>query len=187
MIVILASMFHSSAILFILAYPLANIRKIEKMTLIIFLGFMFNLISNHLILRLLVKLPGLQQYETYIFREEYGTTGTTTLLIYMSILIFFFVLKSKILSKDKYMHLAYNLSVVGVAITALSFSYANIFRIGYYFVFPIIILFPNAINNSFDKKSQLIINGIVITLLVAQFIIIGPGAGTENYQFFWNF
>lgn len=186
LIVIVASMFHSSAILFILAYPLANIRKIEKMTLIIFLGFMFNLISNHLILRLLVKLPVLQQYDTYIFNEEYGTTGTTTLLIYLSILILFFVLKNKILSKDKHMYLAYNLSVVGVAITALSFSFANIFRIGYYFVFPIITLLPGAINTSFDKKSQLIINAIVITFLVLQFIIIGPGAGTDNYQFFWN-
>lgn len=187
LIVILASMFHSSAILFILSYPLAKIKKIEIMTLLIFLGSMFNLILNNLILKLLVKLPILQQYESYISIKEYGTTGTTILLIYMSILIFFFVLKSKILNKDKNMYFAYNLSAIGVAITFLSFNYANIFRIGYYFVIPIIILLPSSIKNAFDKKSQLLINAVVITLLVVQFIIIGPGSGTDNYQFFWNY
>lgn len=185
--VIFASLFHSSAILFVLAYPLAKIKKIERMSLIISLGFLFNFMSNNLILKLLLRLPGLQQYESYIYRGEQGTTGTTMLLIYMSILLFFFILRNKILNKDKHMYLAYNLSILGVAITALSFSYANAFRIGYYFVLPIIILLPSSIINSFDKKSQLLINIIIITFLVAQFVIIGPGAGTENYQFFWNF
>lgn len=186
LVVIVASLFHISAILFIFAYPLSKLRKIEKTSLIISLGFLFNFISRNLILKILVRLPALQQYETYIYSGEQGTTGLTMLLIYISILLLFFIFRRIILSKDKNIYLAYNLSILGVGIMTLSFSYANIFRIGYYFVFPIIILLPSVINNSFDKKSQLIANAIVITLLVAQFFLIGPGAGTENYQFFWN-
>ena len=184
--VCIASLFHSSAILFIVAYPLANIREIGRFSLIVGAGLYLNFATDNLILKLLVKLPLLQQYESYIYREEFATTGMTMLIIYFSILLFTLFMKKSFLKKTDNANLMFNLSLIGFAITTLGYDYANIFRIGYYFIFPIVLLLPSVIKSSFDKKSQLIVTFVVIVLLVMQFIILDPGGGTQNYKFFWN-
>lgn len=183
--VALAALFHRSAILFVFAYPLGNMRKIGKMTLLVITIMFANFVTNHILLGLLVKLPLLQQYEQYLYKGDPATTGRSTLIIYLLILTFAFVKRKQLIKKTGNFHIMYNLSVVGVAIITLASSYANIFRIGYYFVFPIVILLPASIN-ALNKKYRMLVNILVLALLTFQFMIIGPGAGTDNYQFFWK-
>ncbi len=184
--VCLAALFHKSALVFLLAYPLANVKRIDIMTLIASLILGINFITNGLIIKLIVQIPLLDQYQSYVFGGETTSSGSTLLLIYISIILFAFVVRNKIISKGDDIYLMYNLTIVGIAITTLSFEYANVFRIGYYFIFPIIILFPIVINRTLDKKFQQLLIYTVILVLTAQFIFLGPGAGTVNYNFFWQ-
>lgn len=186
LVIIVASLFHSSAILFILAYPLSYLRNVKKISLIIMFGLLLNFTTNNLFLKLLTKIPILQQYENYLYRDESAGTGITMIMIYILILCFSYIMRKKIDKKSTYFYLMYNLSIVGLGITLLSFNYANIFRIGYYFIFPIVLILPISIKSSFNKKSEVVVSFLVILLLVAQYIIIGPGAGTDNYDFFWK-
>lgn len=183
--VLLASLFHRSALVFMLAYPIANI-KTSQMSFLVPFGLLLNFIANDIAIRLIGAIPALQQYANYIYGGETTTSGKTILFIYICIIIFAFVARKHMSKKNVHAGLMYNLTLTGVAITALGFRYPNIFRVGYYFIFPIILLFPCAINSFLDRKSQLLVNLFVIALLTAQFMIIGPGAGTGSYQFFWE-
>lgn len=185
LIICVASLFHRAALLFILAYPLAKIKRIDIMSFFALFMLLVNYITNSAIIKLIVKIPIFEQYIDYAAGES-TTSGLTLLLIYTCILLFVFILRKQIIKKNNDVYWMYNLTLVGILITFLTFNYANIFRIGYYFIFPIIILFPLAIKSLPDKKLQTILNFVVILLLATQFIIIGPGAGTGNYQFFWQ-
>lgn len=186
-LVFIASCFHLSAIFFILAYPLANIKKIEKVSAIVAAIFLLNFVVKNFFLRLLIVIPILKQYENYVLIPEEATTGATMLFIYVFILIFAFVVRKIEVNKRNDFPIMYNLSITGFAITLLAFNFANIFRIGYYYILPIVLLLPSAINDLFDKNSRILVNLVVVLFLVAQFILLGPGAGTENYQFFWEY
>ena len=183
--VILASLFHRSAVLFLFAYVLGNFTRTNLVTRLFLIGLLIDFVTNHFFLRLMVKFTVLQQYEYYLWREEPGTTGYTIFAIYVLIMMFALLMKYRLTKTREDFYLIYNLSITGVAITALAFGYANLFRIGYYFIFPIVLLLPATIN-SLDEKSRILITTLAVVLLVVQFMIIGPGAGTHNYQFFWN-
>ena len=187
LIVCFASLFHRSALLFLLSYPLSMIRKIDKMTFMVIFLLLFNFTTSDVIVKLIVKIPFLQQYESYIFNGETTNSGSTILFIYFCIVALSFIAKKKIIKKNEDMYLIYNSSLVGVAITSLAFNYANIFRIGYYFILPIILLLPYTIKSlKVDKRTKNLINVLVVTMLAVQFILIGPGAGMDNYIFFWQ-
>jgi len=185
LIICVASLFHRTALLFILAYPLAKIKRIDIISFFALFMLLLNYITNSAIIKLIFKIPIFEQYSSYAAGES-TTSGSTMLSIYICILVLVFLMRKQLITKYYNFHLMYNLTLVGFVITTLTFNYANIFRIGYYFILPIIILLPLAVKNVADKKMQFILNYVVVILLVTQFIIIGPGAGTGNYQFFWQ-
>lgn len=186
LMVCFASLFHGSAIIFLLAYPLAHIKRIEKTTFIVLLVMLFNFITGHALIRLLVSIPILGQYESYVFGEGNTTSGSTMLLIYFSIILYAFLTRKNTVRGNQQTYVMYNLSLVGIAIITLGFTYPNIFRIGYYFVLPIIVLFPYSLKCSLNNRTQLLVNYAVVFLLLFQFALIGPGSGTQNYNFFWQ-
>lgn len=186
LLVCLASLFHLSAIVFLIAYPLSKIKRINRFSLLISLTIVLNFITGNGIVKLIVKLPVFNQYEGYVSINENTSSGLTVLLIYLCVMAFAFIVRKQFVRNHEDAYLVYNLSIVGVAITSLTFDFPNIFRMGYYFVVPIIVLLPAVIRSSLDRSLQHIVVYIVILLLAGQFILIGPGAGTENYQFFWE-
>lgn len=185
-VICLAAMFHKSALIFIIAYPIANIKSTKKLNIVVLLTLSLNYITDSLIMKLMVKIPVLNHYEVYLFSNDGGNAGTTLLFIYLIILFFAYTVRKSIIQKNKDFYIVYNLTLVGVAITSFSYEFSNIFRVGYYFIFSIILLFPMALKYSLNRELLTLINYIVIILLVGQFILIGPGSGTENYKFFWQ-
>ncbi|WP_026672877.1 EpsG family protein [Alkalihalobacterium bogoriense] len=186
LLVCFASLFHLSALVFLIAYPLSKIKRINWLSILIFSTMVLNLLTGNGVVKLIVKLPVFNQYEGYVFSNESTSSGTTMLLIYLCIIAFAFIVREQFVKNYDDAYLMYNLSIVGIAITSLTFDFPNIFRMGYYFVVPIIVLLPAIIRSSLDRRFQHIVVYIVIILLAGQFILIGPGAGTENYQFFWK-
>lgn len=187
LLVCFASLFHLSAIVFLIAYPISKIKRITGFSLLISITIVLNFVTSNGIVKLMVKLPVINQYEGYVYSNEIpSSSGSTILFIYLCIIAFVFIVRKQFIKNYDGAYLIYNLSLVGVAITSLTFDFPNIFRMGYYFIVPIIVLLPAVIRNSLDTRIQPVVVYIVILLLAGQFILIGPGAGTENYQFFWR-
>ena len=65
---------------------------------------------------------------------------------------------------------------------------SNVFRIAYYFIF---LLFPATSQMIMsiikEKEFYAVICFMASLLLAAQYLLLGPGAGTDKYDFFWNF
>ncbi|ASA23809.1 EpsG family protein [Paenibacillus donghaensis] len=188
LLIILAALFHKSALIFLLAYPLASIKKLEIITISVPFVYLLNVLTNNGVMQLVLKIPFFKQYEDYggYLLGNSNNSGSTLILIYVSIYVIAFIFRKQVISNNDNIYLMYNLTLLGITITMLSIDYENLFRIGYYFIFPIILLLPLTINSIGDKKMRNILNAFVILLVFGQYILIGPGAGTDNYHFFWE-
>ncbi|MGN7763271.1 EpsG family protein [Paenibacillus sp. 22594] len=184
-LVLIASLFHKSALIFLIAYPFAKIKRIGSISFAVPFIFIFNYVTNNSLVEIALKLSFFQQYDGQLSNGN-NNSGSTLLLIYIGIYIFSLILRKKTNDESQENYQMYNLTLLGIIITMLSLDYDNFFRIGYYFIFSIVLLLPHTINRIGDEKTRNLVSAIVIILIIAQFIIIGPGAGTENYSFFWG-
>lgn len=180
-----ASLFHSSAWIFLLAYPISKIKNIRTVVFTLLLLMAANLLTGNGIIGLLLKTPMMGQYQTYASGET-TESGFTILLIYYAIIFMAYIYKKLNADEKDYNTVIYNFSIIGTVITSMTFNFATIFRMGYYYVLSIILLLPLAISYESNKYIKYAITTVTIVLLVAQYIIIGSGAGTGNYKFFWE-
>ncbi len=183
-IVIFASFFHKSAVFFLLAYPLSSIKRTTTINIITLTALLSYFIAGHWIIQTLTRMPLFQQYAHLL--GEKTTSGTTTNLVYLCIITFATFNRKKIMVLYPYFYTMYNLTLTGFAITILVYAHASIFRLGYYFILPIILLLPICIKSTFSRHKKLMVEFVAIILLTGQFVFIGPGAGIENYYFFWK-
>ena len=130
-------------------------------------------------------MPG--RFGGYINRAEAAAIdlGMTNILY---VLFFLFCVLAYSVNKEKNEDFLpqLRLSSVAVVITLISAGFPNLFRIGYYFVIFLLPLFSEAVHRTFVKKQYGMICFMLSLLLAAQYILLGPGAGINNYQFFWK-
>ena len=90
--------------------------------------------------------------------------------------------------RDEYFDKDFSIISMGIFFSILGQSMDNVFRIAYYFIF---LLFPATslmLDCMFvDKKTSRAVSFIASFLLAVQYILLGTGAGTQDYEFFWAF
>lgn len=205
MYVFLASAFHASALIFLVAYPLALFKRIN---VIVFISITLAIVSfffQGLIGYLLPLLPFLgERFSGYAASGE-TLNGFVVFSIYFLIFIMIISQYKNIniyilnLSTKYNMYtnskrtmnppsvMYTNFFIVGTALASLGLFVPNLFRIAYFFILPsLLYLFPKVIGYYNSNFRPLPIRALVIILLISQFLIIGPGAGTANYHFFWQ-
>lgn len=183
--VLIASLFHSSALVFLIAYPLSKLRRVRWVLGISAAFLAVNFVTGNALIHALAQLPGLSRYAGYLKGIE-NQSGMTTLLMQVGILIFSFFFKKQMEKDEPRTAFFFNMYIVGLVFTFLGFDFANIFRIGYYFIIYMVVLLPAAINSQRDNKAVMLTNYLVAILLIGQYALLGPGAGTANYQFCWQ-
>lgn len=173
-------MFHSSAIIYLIAYPLYRIR-IKRTYLI----GVFSVLVGIFIF----KTP-LYQLIYYIYRgksEVIETTNAYTMLIVM-LLVY---LASYILtndSKNNSLSAYQNYLLAAIVIQIFASQSSIIMRMGYYFYIFIIFLIPEVISQQKDIKIRLIGTFSTIILLT-YFYHMTTSTGYLNvvpYRFFWK-
>ena len=191
LIVLFASCFHSSAIVFLLAYPIANLKIGLKQLMIISaaLGGVFLLRNQILDIIGLVVNTSFKQYVSYGFTtNERGLSITGTLIlivIYLTELFLLFPLNSE----NKQITMLLNLSVAGIMFMAMSMIIGEFHRISMFFGMSNTILLPNAWYkyNSSDKKAGNIIIILTESFLIFYFLFFGlRNTDLLNYRFFWH-
>lgn len=187
---LIASLFHGSAIIFIISIIIVKINKFISLFIISLSILIINILTNNSILFKVVQLPFFTQYSTYVLNANKESSGTTIIIIFTITTIGYFLstlnkYDDKNSSEINFIFLKH--LFIGIIFYVINFSFANAFRLGHFFTISIIPLMPNIIYNlRFDKKIKFIVKILAIILIIAQYIIIGPGAGTENYLFFWQ-
>lgn len=199
MVVIIASLFHRTALIFLILYFLSVSKKTKRSIIIVFLITIIVFFMRANFFNYITEKIGV--YQDYItgqyFEGKPGIVVYIGLLVNLSIILFSysnkaigfnFSMEKKTLDYKKNMLsmsavVILSLSIIGLTNTIMS-------RISAYFIPAVIIFFPNAINNVKEKKYGRIALLVISILLYFMFYVVlklRPGwYGVTNYKF-WNF
>jgi len=185
LIVIFASFFHLSAIIFLLAYPVYYIKS-EKVTIAISIGVIPVLyIFRYPVFELLSKF-----FKENVVLEN--NSSLTLFLVFFAIYIFTILLGHQNDSKE----VGYrNLFWLACFCQTFSGVYSLAMRVGYYFMVYLVLLLPEVLsikneNSSLMQKRIKIILYIIILICFATFgfysLYKESWAMTNPYHFFWE-
>lgn len=179
LIVVLASLFHTSAIVFLAAYPMSKL-KLGGKHLVIFLGSLILFFFFQDEVRQLVqnvfeanRLSGYAESETAL--------NFTGYLIQVVIFLFCALTYPRVKACYEHADLYYNLSFIGLTFQLFSSMVAEAFRLSLYFSVVNIVLLTMALTVSDRKHRDLVTFTVMIVFLIYKF-----RAGLPEYQFFWQ-
>lgn len=177
-LVLLASLFHSTALVFLIAYPLVYLKLGIKHLVVLISASLIDILFNSQIYSLLKNFIFNEQYEYYLNNEE--SLNYSGFLIQLSIFLFCLIFKKVILTKSPENITFYNLIFIGLIFQLFATNIAVVFRISLYFSIFSIILVSNVISSFKDVYIRILVNLIVIVILIMYLFISGY---YEGYTF----
>ncbi len=179
LVVLLATMFHKSAIVFIIIYFIYGFK----------MNVRTGLVSSCIAAGLLILSPQIAVLGNMVFEREYEESvesgGFVAVAIYVLILFFSIVFAGERRKEKDYSFFVF-MTLIGAVFYLMRYSEVRIAeRISFYFMFGQIIALPNAISQ-FDKHVGFIIRAAVTVLSVFLFIYRLNGEGLLVYSFFWQ-
>ncbi len=176
----IATLFHTSAFIFVLIYPIAN----KKMGL-------FHVVVAIVVVVVFIAFQGqLRSFISQFFEETYlsGYADSETkltfagLIVQLAIFAFGLIYYPNVVKKYEHANVLYNLAFIGVIFQVFSSMIAEFFRVSMYFSFFNILLIPLAIQSEPNKKTRQVLSLVIgIVLLLFAF-----RNGIPTYEFFWG-
>ncbi|SEL32528.1 EpsG family protein [Carnobacterium iners] len=164
-IVFIASLFHSSALVFLFSYPLANMRLGYKHILGLGASLFISVFFSDYI-RYFVKIfSWTETLSSYALQE--AKLSYSGFIIQLSILLFCVIFKERLIKEDTKNLILYNLLFIGLIFQSFAPVIAEFFRISMYFSIFSIILVPRAINVVKDKNLRVLVYFIIFILFVS--------------------
>lgn len=176
--VLIASLFHITAAIFIIAYPITQV-SINKKTICLYaIAAIFLQVFGKSLLYILI-----QSNDRFVGYEDFHGANLSGLIIQVLIFIYsLYYLQDELdLPINKTL---FHMCLLGVVFQSVATYVAEMFRISMYFSIFNIILFANAITST-DKDSSLSIIRPLTVAALCVYTIISPNINTE-YNFFWS-
>lgn len=178
-LVLVASLFHSTALIFLIAYPLAR-RKFGVIHILLFVVTVVAVVLFEGQIRTLIFVTLEDSYLGGYATKETGL-NLTGFLIQGVLFLIALSYYSKTLKTYSQSIAIYNLAFLGLIFQFSAVMIAEMFRISMYFSFFNIILFPMAISTEKSWK----IRFLEIAGSIMLFIIYFLRNGIPEYFFFW--
>lgn len=180
LIVLLASMFHKTALIFLPVYFIAN----KRITLKYVLLFLVVFISMLILKVQLVTFVTSFLYSTYAVSNTSG--GYSLLVLLFAVFVFFILIRNKKIENFRDNDIWFNMLIVAILIQTLASTQGNIARLTMYYSFSVVLLIPNVLDSLKDKKQKIFIEAIVyISLFIFYFISIQNEANYMPYKLFF--
>lgn len=194
--VVLASLFHSISIIFIIAYPISKLEVNSKVILNGFIVTVLGYLGFDKIFRIIVHYTKYKYYLDSIYTNGQIRIASiiNAFIIIITLIFTFYVLcmdvKNRyIFNKDKDIKLMTLLLLVSASINIISFKFNLLDRVAQYFSVFMIVYIPNVISKVKDKKKVMIYIWIVIVLFLAYFSLVQIFKPEWNriypYKFYW--
>jgi len=176
LLVILASLFHKTALIFLLAYPTTMVRFDKKIfyCYIIALFVLYGL--GKVFLGYIVSLNIDDRFANY-YDNLSGLNMSGLIQQIMIALFSMYFLRKKL--EIPFYSILMHLTMIGILFQSLSFYIAEMFRISMYFSIFTIILFANAIKSIPHRGIKVFIPYSTLLVLVLYFVL------TDNNCFYW--
>lgn len=185
--VISGTLFHASAIAFLLALPLMYIKSYKLVLTSILAITAINFILGDRLVYSLSSFLFSKRFEDYIdIAINTGTNLSTTFILYVAMFLFIIIFLSRTKRTDSQALGRFNIVCAGMMFSFIGQGFPNMFRIAYYFICNLFPLFSETILANIKQRERVLLNFLMPTLLIAQYVLLGTSAGTENYIFFWQ-
>lgn len=189
--VLCASLFHKTALVFLIAYPITKLKFGIKQYILIGGVTIASLIFTSYMLRF-IQIFQLQDAYTRYFLDERHRMNLTGYLILLALLIFFTyyyrVYKEKNSLQEQQINILYNMVALSLVFMIISTVIGEFHRISMFFGIYNIILLPNVINSiSLSKQRQLYYQVIGIGLSIFFLLFVVNGSNWVPYRFFWQY
>lgn len=185
LIVLLASLFHKSALVFFPAYFLQFIRLDKVRWIIPFLLVFFfvfrSLIFNNIFVYL---INDSEQYSLYINDETQHGILYFILYLVSFLMCYFFSLNS---DNNRNFNLLLNLVFIGVLFQIICLSNAAFNRIAIYFSQFFLLIIPYVYKFMIPKIGETYAFLFWIAFFVGLYVLGGPAPGVVPYTFFWQY
>lgn len=189
--IIIASLFHKTAIIFLIAYPVYNMLKFgNKNYVIIVLALCISILFGNQLLNFVIKILNEDRFSSYA--DAKTSLNLTNFYINVLVLLFtniyYFVFYTKDSKKTKEINGLMNLSTISCVFLAFTPVLGEMYRISMFFGIFNIILVPNIIYEANkDSRYRPMIYYILYTILILYYLFFAINNALVNpYIFFWN-
>lgn len=178
--VLIASQFHTTAIVFIFAYPILNLPYKRKLILNILIFSTITFIFFNPIMKI-ITMYAPAKYSNYIntvyFLEATNLANIMNFCVAFAILIFFLLkykgiyfkeMKYSVSERTRFMYLL----LISVSFALISIKFGMAARIQYYFYIFSIVIIPNMISEIKEQKSKNIVTFYILMCFFMYFTII---------------
>lgn len=178
--IIMASLFHQMAIIYIPFYFLLNRNlKVKKNLMLLIFGM-------PIILILIINLIRFTKYSNY-FVSMFGNDGSVFFseLLISGLIVFVGLTAYEKISHSDRLIIFFNLSIITTIIALLSFTLPTADRIIWYFSVANIFYIPDLLDCFTSKKLKLLLNFLIYFVLITLFIsqtVIGDSYSILPYQ-----
>ena len=176
--VLAASLFHITAAIFIIAYPITLI-PINKKTICLYaIAALLLQVFGRSLLYMLI-----QSNDRFVGYEDFHGANLSGLIIQILIFAYsLYYLQDELdLPINKTL---FHMCLLGIVFQSVATHVAEMFRISMYFSIFNIVLFANAITSTYKDPTLSIIRPLTIVALCV-YTLISPSTNTE-YNFFWS-
>jgi hypothetical protein len=180
-LVLLGSLFHGSGLIFLIAYPLANMKIGWKQVAGISAALVFAYFFSDHVRKIVAVLGWTESITSYATRETALTISG--FIIQLCIFLFCLYYKKGVLKADIKNLSLYNLLFLGLVFQAFAIIIAEAFRVSMYFSIFGIILIPKAIKAEQDRGIRMILYVFVYSALLLYFVSSGA---FSDFSFFWQ-
>lgn len=163
--VIIATAFHRTAFIFIIAYPLLKVKCGLKNIILVFCSLIISIIFRNTLLNRLIILIGSKHFLQYLDAQ-----ANTLVFFFMNflILLYVFFIAYKYYKNNS---LLINVFTIGICFASCMFFFSEAFRICTFFSIYSIIILPNAIKEIEDFNIRILsIYGLLILFIVYFFL-----------------
>lgn len=171
--VIVASLFHKSALVLLIAYPFSNNVRFSKMNYVfILIAYVIATFFGSLILNNLSFLDFTGKIVLGVKNGIYSTDANISMfgfLIDLVIIIFSDFLYMKNINNRANIYL--NLATLGAMLFCFSKTIVEFYRISMYFSFVNIVLIPDALERVKDSKYRFLIELALLLVFIAYFLL----------------
>lgn len=184
-LVLFASLFHSTAIFFLLIYPFSKIKLTPQIVLMLSVVTGFIMYYSKEILSIMLRYSN-KSYYNMGGRSGEGK-GLLVLLFILLATALFFLYKSK--GKDTEMSMFAHIFFISVILQILSLQFDMFVRVVFYYSMFMVLFIPNCIVRVKSKLTKNIAIVSLIILLVAYYHIVGilhDNMGVVPYSTFWQ-
>lgn len=183
--VIIACLFHKSALAIIPMYFVAYFKMDFKNFVLYSAGLVFAIIFGTKIINLMYSFGDFDRYA-----DEAGADGGAVfvVLMYMITIVVAYIYQEPFKKQYEHNIFFFNMTFVSFVIYILRYFMVLVERVSYYYQFAFIILLPNVIEAIPDDKTKKIIRACALFLACALYTYrcYRDGNSLYSYHFFWE-